>query len=454
MCSDPIFDSVRPGIRERSVAHSGRHVVGILLRLRNPDYWAEQTVAAYMREHPQLGSADRRLIGDLVFAIVRYGGRLQAALQSDGLAAVSGPIEWTLMSAVMLHLTGYRQETIEAFLGDAADTLTDPGWLERVAGSVPQTRLEKSPTAEVLASRSSYPDWIVDRYAAQYGWSRTLSLLSALQYRAPTTFRVNTLKTTRDEVLQALRSSGVEATPTSISPEGFTLNSHTDLRGHDIFRNGWIDMQDEGSQIIVQLSNAKCGDRVVDACAGAGGKTLGLAAAMSNRGDLLALDVDGAKLRELRKRTTRAGVSIVRTARANQDEDLREWVGTADVVLVDAPCSGSGTWRRIPDGPRHLASDDLATHARNQRELLARYSEFVRPGGRLVYATCSLFHDENQAVVESFLSSIPDFSLIPVDQVHTSTTLTAEISDGPYIALTPDRHNTDGFFAAVMERAA
>jgi 16S rRNA (cytosine967-C5)-methyltransferase len=454
MCSDPILDSVRPGIRERSVVHSGRHVVEILLRLRNPDYWVEQTVAAYTREHPQLGSADRRLIGDLVFAIVRFGGRLQAALQVDDTSAVSGPPEWTLMCAVILHLTGYRQETIEAFLGDAVDTLIEPRWLERATESVTQTRLEDSATVEILASRSSYPNWIVDRFVAQYGWSRTLSLLSASQYRAPTTFRVNTLKTTRDEVLQALRSSGVEATPTSISPDGVTLNSHTDLRGHDIFRNGWIDVQDEGSQIIVQLANAASGNRVVDACAGAGGKTLGLAAAMSNCGELLALDVDDAKLRELRKRTTRAGISIVKTARVDQDEDLRDWVGAADVVLVDAPCSGSGIWRRIPDGPRHLAPDDLAALGRNQRDLLARYSELVRPGGKLVYATCSLFHDENQAVVESFLGSKPNFSLIPVDQVRTSAMLTTEISDGPYMALTPDRHSTDGFFAAVMERAA
>jgi 16S rRNA (cytosine967-C5)-methyltransferase len=219
------------------------------------------------------------------------------------------------------------------------------------------------------------------------------------------------------------------------------------------FREGRIEVQDEGSQIIALASGAQPGTRVVDACAGAGGKTLALAMMMEDTGEILALDTDRGRLAELAKRARRAGVHIIATMHPKDAATRGDWRGGAHLVLVDAPCSGSGTWRRVPDGPDHLAPADLARLAAAQRDILARSAEFVRPGGKLLYATCSLFREENEDVVEAWLAEHAEFQTVDSSS-GLAPEIAAQVGDGRYIVLTPERQGTDGFFGALVERRA
>jgi 16S rRNA (cytosine967-C5)-methyltransferase len=237
---------------------------------------------------------------------------------------------------------------------------------------------------------------------------------------------------------------------------GLWLETRMNAFALESFREGLFELQDEGSQILGMLVDAPP-TRVVDACAGAGGKTLQLAAQMKNRGDLHALDVDEGRMDELRKRTRRDGVHNVRTqlipAEAPAvDEALAPLKGKADRVLVDAPCSGTGTYRRKPDARYRLNPEDLANHVARQKTLLERFSTLVKPGGRLIYGTCSILREENEAVVEDFLSRHPDFSVRPVTE-QLGPELGPKVSRGPFLRLAPHTHGTDGFFGAILVRA-
>lgn len=455
---DPLLDSI-PRVRDRYVVHDLGHVVAILRLLEeHPHYFAERTVARYFQEHPRLGSSDRTLIGGLVFTVVRWRRRIDEAI-----ARVLGSdermrqVEARILAAcgALLALAGYTREAISAGLsagatgGPSGEALASR--MDDVAQAVGALNPMHAASPRGLALTASLPDWAVERWIDQYGWERAKSLAIAIQSIAPVTLRVNLLRARRDEVLDALAGEGTDARPTDLSPWGVLLGGPVQLRGSPLYRDGKIEFQDEGSQVVVWLTGAKPGMRVVDACAGSGGKTLALAAMMENRGELLALDVDARKLVELRKRARRAGVGIVTTAHANDRAAYASWAETADIVLADAPCSGSGAWRRVPDGPAHVTYADLARLARAQHDILTRYSWLVRPGGRLVYATCSLFREENQEVVERWLTAHAGFRLLDVRQCLPASI--AEVAtEGPFLTLAPDRCGTDGFFAAVVER--
>jgi len=213
-------------------------------------------------------------------------------------------------------------------------------------------------------------------------------------------------------------------------------------------------VQDEGSQLVALLTDAQPGQAVMDFCAGAGGKTLALAAAMKNKGRLVACDTHAARSERAVQRLRRAGVHNVtrHVLEGEGDKWLKRQKGTFDRVLVDAPCSGSGTWRRNPDAKWRLTETGLLELVALQGKILTQASTLVKPGGRLVYATCSLLPEENERQVEAFLAANPDFSLIPITEAWSATVGTECPVPGPYLRLSPAAHNTDGFFVAVMQR--
>ncbi len=315
--------------------------------------------------------------------------------------------------------------------------------------------LEALPEEKRFPIAGSMPDFLAEKFRERFG-ADAARAAEAMNERAPLTVRLNAFKGDRAALQARLAEEGIEATPTPLSPLGLFLETRTNVFSLEAFREGWMEVQDEGSQLLGLLVDAPP-TKVVDACAGAGGKTLQLAVQMKNRGELFALDVDAKRIEELRKRARRAGVHNVRTRvippeGPEADEALKDLKGSADRVLVDAPCSGTGTWRRKPDARYRLTPEDLAMHAERQKVLLTRFATMVKPGGRLIYGTCSILREENEAVVEAFLARHPDFSVRPVAE-QLGAELGAKLGPGPFLKLAPHIHNTDGFFGAILVRA-
>ena len=342
----------------------------------------------------------------------------------------------------------------------AAQLMRNAGWSARaltglgVAGADDLARVLRGGdgTALPLALRASLPDWLADALQRQWGEAEAEQLAQALLAPAPVDLRANTLKTTREALRDALGASGYAAEPTPYAPQGLRRTERQPLFQTQPFRDGWFEVQDEGSQLVTLLLQPRPGERVVDFCAGGGGKTLHASALMGNGGSLYACDVSAHRLERMRERAARAGLSNVRTLTLASENDarLQRHRGSMDAVLVDAPCTGSGTLRRNPD--MKWRSWDLAALARQQASILAAAARLVRPGGRLVYATCSLLAAENEDIVGGFLAEHADFSMQPAAAALAAQNIVvprAETAAG-CLQLLPHRHGTDGFFAALF----
>lgn len=293
-----------------------------------------------------------------------------------------------------------------------------------------------------LALRYSLPDWLAEHFSRELGPAAE-DFCAHLNVPGPITLRVNPLRTSREALAERLRSEGVETRPGALSPLALhVVGPRPNLYGLDSLREGLFEVQDEGSQLLGLLVEARPGETVLDLCAGAGGKTLQLAAAMENRGRLLAYDPDAERLDRLLQRCSRAGVSAVQVLRAPPEGVL------ADRVLVDAPCSELGSLRRGPDARFRLDPASLSELPRLQRDILARAGRLVRPGGRVVYATCTVNRAENEEVVLGFLRESPGFRLVPPGVGWLDPSCVRE----GFLFCAPHSHGTDGFFAAVLER--
>ena len=293
--------------------------------------------------------------------------------------------------------------------------------------------------------RLNFPEWMQPALQELFG-DRLTEALEALNEEAPVDLRVNTLKSTRDQVMAVLREEGLDPEPTPFAGTGVRLRKRAALSATQAFREGWFELQDEGSQLVTELVRAKASDKVIDYCAGAGGKTLSIAAAMQNQGHILAWDTKPARLKQMLPRLARAGVKNVQShvLKPKRDPFAERHKDTADWVLVDVPCSGTGTWRRSPDLKWRTALRDLKQAIDSQRQIMGRAASCVKPGGRLVYVTCSILKQENEQQVAQFLGKNPKFSLEPI-----ANSLGGE---GPHLQLYPHLHQTDGFFGAVLRR--
>jgi 16S rRNA (cytosine967-C5)-methyltransferase len=301
-----------------------------------------------------------------------------------------------------------------------------------------------------------YPDWLDPHFARVFGEQR-VEEGAAVATRAPLDLRVNTLKAEREEVLPKLAHLGAE--PTRWSPVGLRIRLSADARSPAIhaeppFRKGEIEIQDEGSQLAALLAGAKPGEQVVDLAAGAGGKTLALAAVMENRGQIYATDIDKRQLAPIHERVTRAGARNiqVRTPRGEVDvaTDLN---GKADLVLIDAPCTGTGTWRRNPDAKWRVRPGALAERVRQQADLLDRAAALTKVGGRIAYVTCSVLDEENGDQVRAFVGRCPGFSVEKLGE-RAYLFVRAALISAAGLLMTPRRTDTDGFFVSLLRRTA
>jgi 16S rRNA (cytosine967-C5)-methyltransferase len=269
----------------------------------------------------------------------------------------------------------------------------------------------------------------------------------------PLDLRVNPVKSTRQTVLKDLRALGLNAEATGLAPHGIRVKERLSLARLKGLKTGEIEIQDEGSQLVALLVGARPGEQVVDFCAGAGGKTLAIASDMNNRGHVVACDVNEARLKRCAERLRSAGLhnGETRLLASETDRWVKRHKGRFDRVLVDAPCSGTGTWRRNPDARWRAPDLGLDNLLALQGRILTSAARLVKPGGRLVYATCSMLHEENEAQVAAFLAAHPSFHVVPLSEAAPHLTAAA---DRDYLSLTPARHGTDGFFAAVLQRKA
>ncbi|MGH6608929.1 MAG: RsmB/NOP family class I SAM-dependent RNA methyltransferase, partial [Burkholderiaceae bacterium] len=302
--------------------------------------------------------------------------------------------------------------------------------------------------------RAELPHWLFVEIERQYEDAQPL--IEALKESAPLDLRVNTIKATRDHVLEDLAAHRVGAEATRYSPDAIRLSSKPALTHWPLYREGLIEVQDEGSQLIARLLQPRRGQMVVDFCAGAGGKTLAIGALMRSTGRLYAFDVNERRLAGLGPRLKRSGLSNVHPIVIRSESDIRvkRLNGKCDRVLVDAPCSGSGTLRRNPDLKWRFSETELARVNELQRSVLRAAARLLKPGGRLVYATCSLLARENQHVIDAFIAEHPEYELISAATVLSTQSIAVDHASrsAPYFVMLPHLHGTDGFFAAVLER--
>jgi 16S rRNA (cytosine967-C5)-methyltransferase len=379
---------------------------------------AERVLDRTLRSHRLLSREQRQALAEVVFNVALWRRRLGFLLG---------------------HPDAPPSALLFAFLHRLADV--PEGEAARLAGvPAPPALVSEEPPS--LALQHSLPDWLAEHFTRELG-SSAADFCAHLNVPGPITLRVNRLRTSREELAHRLRSEGVETRPGSLSPLALhVVGPRPNLYGLSSLREGLFEVQDEGSQLLGLLVEARPGETVLDLCAGAGGKTLLLGAAMENRGRLLAYDPDAERLDRLLQRSARAGLSLVQVLRAPPEGVL------ADRVLVDAPCSELGSLRRGSDLRFRLQPSSLSELPRVQRDILGRARRLVRPGGRLVYATCTVNRSENEEAVLAFLRQAPEFHLVPPGAGWLDPSC---VRDG-FLFCAPHLHGTDGFFAAVLER--
>jgi 16S rRNA (cytosine967-C5)-methyltransferase len=397
---------------------------------------ADAVVARFFREHRSLGPRERTTLSDTVYAALRQRLRLEWLARSG-----SGP-KW-------------RRLAILAFPGDTdflKSALTEPEktWLDNCLAVT---------DADLLAPhRHNLPEWLAAALREQLG-SEFDALVASLGQPAALDLRVNALKKKREAVLVELQQAGLVGEATPFSPLGIRLQGKPSLAKWPAFVQGEVEVQDEGSQLLALLLDAKRGEMVVDFCAGAGGKTLAIGAAMRNSGRLYAFDTSAHRLDALKPRLARSGLSNVHPVAIahERDDRIKRLAGKIDRVLVDAPCSGLGTLRRSPDLKWRQTPQTVAAQAQLQQAILNSAVRLLKPGGRLVYATCSLLKEENEAVAEAFGESHLDFEPLPVHELLVDAHVPSPErlctgSEQQWLRLWPHRHATDGFFAAVWRK--
>ncbi len=424
-------------------------VFEVLQRIESARIPMDGTVGDYMRHRKYIGAKDRANIVERAYNIVRAYARLCWWIAHEG----REPAPRLLLLAWLALGEGMDTDRIESLFDGstyAPESLNDDerAFLRSVAGR-PLDHADMPDAVRVECP----PDWEAPM-RARFG-DDFVPEMTAMMESAPLDLRVNVRKITREQTQASLAKDRVDTAPSRWSPWGLRTKGKVFLSHTKAFVKGLIEIQDEGSQLIAFLCDARPGNQVLDYCAGAGGKTLALAAAMNNKGRIVACDIEEGRLMKARPRFKRAGVADIIEVRPLSDEKNRKWLrrqkGTFDCVLVDAPCSGTGTWRRNPDSRWRAFGPKLDELKVTQGEILDRAGKTVKPGGRLVYATCSLLPAENEEQIDAFLKRDPGFRVLPLEDAWPKDSGTPPCA-GPYMRLTPAAHNTDGFFAAVLVR--
>jgi 16S rRNA (cytosine967-C5)-methyltransferase len=400
----------------------------LLLDFNQP---ADVALSGFFRAH-RSGARDRAFIAETAYAVLRRKRLLERL-------AGPRPTPRQLVLLSLSRVRGMSQRQLDPALQEG-----EAEWLAGIRrGAEPDL---------TAAEQADLPDWLVERLLSRMTPQALQTMARALNTPAPLDLRVNSLKAERGAVAARLAADGIVAEPCAFAPLGLRLKGKPALQKHPAFLDGSFEVQDEGSQLLGYLLAPRRGEMVVDFCAGAGGKTLALGAMMRSTGRLYALDVSDKRLAKLKPRAARAGLSNVHPIRIAGENDIRvkRLAGKADRVLVDAPCSGLGTLRRNPDLKWRQSPQSVAELSLKQAAILAAAAKLVRPGGRLVYATCSILAEENEAIVDAFLAAHPGFRRLSARELLSAQGIAVDC--GEDMCLAPQLHGTDGFYAAVLER--
>ncbi len=411
-----------------AIINNTEEVLREILRFTGP---ADSTLSRYFRDHPRLGSRERGVVAEAIYGLLRNKAVYTSFAESGNGSPMRRLTLLGLADAVGVDaLAGLTEEETQ--------------WLNQVM------QIDRTLLPSLL--RANLPEWLFDKLVARDGEEATLELAHAMNQPAPLDLRVNTIKATREDVIKELGEAPILCESTPFSPLGVRIIKKPTLQNLPLFKSGAIEVQDEGSQLLSQIVGAKRGEMVVDFCAGAGGKTLSLGATMRNTGRLYAFDISEKRLAKLKPRLARSGLSNVHPVQIAHENDskVKRLAGKIDRVLVDAPCSGLGTLRRNPDVKWRQTPQSLLELNEKQASILAGAARLVKVGGRLVYATCSILDEENQAIVEQFMAAHEDFVLVPMSDVLAEQKI--NLTMDKYLKLSPSTHHTDGFFAAVLER--
>ncbi len=399
-----------------------------VLRFAGP---ADAATSRFFRAHPKLGHGERGIIAEAVFAVLRRKMEFSHLAESG-----------TGNQARRLALLGLMQtvglNAIKPFV--SAD---EHNWLAQVS--------KIDPASLPVRVRTNLPQWIYDVLGKRFQPEELAQLAAALNYPAPLDLRANPIKAPRDAAIKALVEAGIDASEMPFAPFGIRVAGKPALTRLAPFQEGWIEVQDEGSQLLCSLMAPRRGEMIVDFCAGAGGKTLALGAMMRSSGRLYAFDVSDRRLAKLKPRLARSGLSNVNPVLIDSEHDakIKRLAGKIDRVLVDAPCSGLGTLRRNPDLKWRQSPQTVVELTPKQLSILSSAARLVKNGGRLVYATCSMLDAENEGVVKQFLETHSNFRVVPARDVLAEQRI--DLDTGEFLSLWPHKHGTDGFFAAVLE---
>jgi len=402
---------------------------------------ADRVLDRLLRAHRELSSAERGRVARRVLGISCLRGRLDYLLSGMPGFALT-PDLWR----IALYSVTEEAESVDQ---SCAELGLEPKALEALLAKAPEWPSE--PAARLAAERS-LPAWLARLLCEQRGYDFSDALAQSLNRPGPVFARANRLRIDRDELAAVLRREGIESVPTRFSPDGLILQGRPNIFGSAAWRAGLFEMQDEGSQLIATLCAAAPGEHCVDFCAGAGGKTLALAADMANQGRLVALDVNPQRVADMRPRLVRAGVSVVEPLVISPEGPLPESSRGASLVLVDAPCSSLGTLRRGPDARWRLDPAAVAAFPALQLSILERACTCLGPGGRLVYATCTLNRAENEGIADRFGARHPELTPVPVSALLPAP-LAGQLEARSTLVLWPHLHGTDGVFACVWQRA-
>ncbi len=376
--------------------------------------YADRELERTLKSNPKWGSKDRGFIAETVYDTVRWKRMIEGSMGKE----VSPENLWEFVG------TWFVLQDEKLPIWDEFKRLSQKEILKK----------NHAVTDRNFAVRESIPDWLYELGVKELGQKQFHTEIEAMNIPAPTVIRVNTLKIDRKTLKNNLRQERIDTEVLSKYPDALQLVEKTNVFRTEAFKNGWFEIQDAGSQLISPYLNVEPGMRVVDACAGAGGKTLHLAAMMENKGQIYALDIHEWKLLELKKRAKRAGAQNIQTKVIDSTKVIKKMENTADRLLIDAPCSGLGVISRNPDSKWKLSLEFIENIRQEQEKILNDYSKIVKPGGAMVYATCSILPSENQEQVEKFLKNHPEFKLVREKQIL------------------PSQSGFDGFYMAYLEK--
>ncbi|MGH8710671.1 MAG: RsmB/NOP family class I SAM-dependent RNA methyltransferase [Burkholderiales bacterium] len=393
---------------------------------------ADNLLTRHFRNHHELGIHDRGFIADTLFGMLRHRRFIEYL--------AGGAPQRRLVLAYLAKLSGRNLRELEPLL-----SRDEMRWLREIKA--------QSTDDLPLAIQSEFPEWLMEKLKSFMLDAEILALGRGMQNPAPLDLRINTIRTSREEVLHSLESEGISAQPTPYSPTGIRLKNKISLNRHALFLSGKVEVQDEGSQLICYLVAPRRHEMIVDFCAGSGGKALLLGALMQNHGRVYAFDVSDKRLLNLKPRLKRSGLSNVHPQRIAHENDakIKRLAGKIDRALVDAPCSGLGTLRRNPDLKWRQSAQSIVELKQKQALILEHAANLLKPGGRLVYVTCSILPEENEEIVDGFLKQHQQFK-----QIHCGGILAQQsiaLDTGTFLRILPHTHHTDGFFAAVMEKS-